>query len=411
MADKDTKTDKDTQESTTPWWQEILGGLPFDDLKSQASDYAKALAEKGSSGLTDKLNQFSESMTPGEGGGASGEAVKQGAEKLSEGKNPVTAGASALATGAKEKLTPGSGGSSDGSSDVKKFSNIVESIEVGVPVRVAYNQWTQFQDWTSFMKRVEKAEQESEEKIEFTGKVFLSHRSWEATITQQVPDEQIVWESSGEKGHLDGAVTFHELGPRLTRILIIVNYYPQGFVEKVGNMGRPVGKRIRVESRLFARYVMTQTILDEEAVEGWRGEIRDKEVVRTHEEVLEDEEQEAEDSEQEGSAAEDEDPQSVDEQDASTEETDEDADAADDSESDDDEAPEDSESDDDEPEDSEADDADAGDTESEEADPEETEATETDEAGTEETADSGAPEEDGDFEYVDEESETTEGTS
>lgn len=279
-------------------------------------------------------------------------------------------------------------------------------------MRVAYNQWTQFQDWTSFMKRVEKAEQESEEKIEFTGKVLLSHRTWEATITQQVPDEQIVWESSGEKGHLDGAVTFHELGPRLTRILIIVNYYPQGFVEKVGNMGRPVGKRIRVESRLFARYVMTQTILDEDAVEGWRGEIRDKEVVRTHEEALEDEQQEAEDSEQGDSAPEDEDPQSEDEPDDSTEQddSDEETDAADDSDAEaDDEEPEDSESDD-EPEDSESDE-DADDTESEDADPEEPEATETDEAGTEETTDSGTPEEDGDFEYVDEESETKEGTS
>src|SRR5699024_7429268 len=125
------------------------------------------------------------------------------------------------------------------------------------------------------------------------------HRSWESTIVQQVPDEQIVWESTGEKGHLDGAVTFHELAPRLTRILIIVNYYPQGFVEKLGNMGRPVGRRIRVESRLFARYVMTQTLLDEDSVEGWRGEIRDSEVVRTHEEGLEAEEAEQEEASEE----------------------------------------------------------------------------------------------------------------
>ncbi|MFC7375390.1 SRPBCC family protein [Brachybacterium sp. GCM10030268] len=280
------RTAEDT--STKPWWKSALEQLPLDDLRSDLTEYASALAEKGTSALTDKLNDFAESMTPGEGG-AAGEGLKKGAEKLSEGKNPATAGASALAAGAKEKLTPGSSGgsSSGGSSEVKKFSNIVETVEVGVPVRVAYNQWTQFQDWTGFMKKVENAEQQSEEKVEFKGQVFLSHRTWESTIVQQVPDEQIVWRSKGEKGHLDGAVTFHELGPRLTRILIVVNYYPQGFVEKVGNMGRPVGRRIRVEARLFARYVMTQTILDEDAVEGWRGEIRDSEVVRTHEEALE----------------------------------------------------------------------------------------------------------------------------
>ncbi|MFC7457039.1 SRPBCC family protein [Brachybacterium sp. GCM10030267] len=280
------RTAEDT--STKPWWKSALEQLPLDDLRSDLTEYASALAEKGTSALTDKLNDFAESMTPGEGG-AAGEGLKKGAEKLGEGKNPATAGASALAAGAKEKLTPGSSGgsSSGGSSEVKKFSNIVETVEVGVPVRVAYNQWTQFQDWTGFMKKVENAEQQSEEKVEFKGQVFLSHRTWESTIVQQVADEQIVWRSKGEKGHLDGAVTFHELGPRLTRILIVVNYYPQGFVEKVGNMGRPVGRRIRVEARLFARYVMTQTILDEDAVEGWRGEIRDSEVVRTHEEGLE----------------------------------------------------------------------------------------------------------------------------
>lgn len=392
MAEKGTTTDNDTQEATTPWWKEILGGLPLDDLKSQASDYAKALAEKGSSGLTDKLNQFAESMTPGEGDDASGEAVKKGAEKLGEGKNPVSAGTSALVTGAKEKLTPGSGGSSGGSSDVKKFSNIVESIEVGVPVRVAYNQWTQFQDWTSFMKRVENAQQESEEKIEFKGKVFLSHRSWQATITQQVPDEQIVWESTGEKGHLDGAVTFHELGPRLTRILIIVNYYPQGFVEKVGNMGRPVGKRIRVESRLFARYVMTHTILDEDAVEGWRGEIRDREVVRTHEEALEDEQRDAEEAEQEDSAPEDEESQAEDQQAGSFED---DEDRTDDADGKSDDADEESEE------------VDAPEDTEEPAPEDEAE----EEADPEEDADTEAPDEDGDFEYVEDEPETTEGRS
>jgi len=395
-------TAEDTKDQ--PWWKEALSSLPFGDLKSDAGDYAKALAEKGSSSLTDKLNDLTDSLTPDGDSGASGEAMKKGAEKLGEGKNPASAGVSALASGAKEKLTPGSSGGSSGGggSDVKKFSNIVESIEVGVPVRVAYNQWTQFQDWTGFMKKVENVEQSDEEKVEFKGQVFLSHRTWESTIVQQVPDEQIVWESSGEKGHLDGAVTFHEIGPRLTRILIIVNYYPQGFVEKVGNMGRPVGKRIRVESRLFARYVMTTTILDEDAVEGWRGEIRDKEVVRTHEEALEAEQHEDQDgAEEEESLESDESDDTVTDQDrADSDDADSDED---DSEETDDTAGE------DDPDDSTAEDDSA--TEKDAADEEGLD----DSAGkTEETDDSDeadAPDEDGDFEYVEEDAETTKGTS
>ncbi|GAA1487897.1 SRPBCC family protein [Brachybacterium sacelli] len=402
------KTTEDTTDQ--PWWKEALADLPFDDLKSQATDYAKALAEKGSSTLTDKLNGLSDSLTPDGDGGASGEGLKKGAEKLAEGKSPVSAGASALATGAKEKLTPGSGGSSSGSSggssDVKKFSNIVESIEVGVPVRVAYNQWTQFQDWTGFMKKVENAEQSSEEKVEFKGQVFLSHRTWESTIVQQVPDEQIVWESKGEKGHLDGAVTFHEIGPRLTRILIIVNYYPQGFVEKVGNMGRPVGKRIRVESRLFARYVMTTTILDEDAVEGWRGEIRDSEVVRTHEEALEAEQEEADRGDQEaGEPESDLDAETEHDPDASEE----DAEGPADTDTEDTADTEEDDTDEGETEEDASADGDDSDPDSGTAQDQETSENEKDDS--EEADDSHGPDQDDDFEYVDDESETTKGTS
>src|SRR5699024_11957773 len=75
-------------------------------------------------------------------------------------------------------------------------------------------------------------------------------------------DEQIVWRSTGEKGHLDGAVTFHELAPRLTRILAVVEYYPQGFMEKTGNIWRAVGRRVQVEFKRCVRQVMTSTILD-----------------------------------------------------------------------------------------------------------------------------------------------------
>ena len=387
-------TSKDTQK---PWWKAALDDLPIGDLRSDVSDYAKALAEKGASGLTDKLNDLTQSLTPGDDDSAGSEGLKKGAEKLAEGKNPASAGASALATGAKEKLTPGSGGggSTGGSGDVKKFSNIVEHIDVGVPVRVAYNQWTQFGDWTSFMKKVENAEQQEDEQLEFKGQVFLSHRTWESTIVQQVPDEQIVWESKGEKGHLDGSVTFHELAPRLTRILIIVNYYPQGFVEKVGNMGRPVGKRIRVESRLFARYVMTTTILDEDAVEGWRGEIRDSEVVRTHEEALEAEQAEQGEADQDDAEQDEAETEAADQDDAEQDDA-----ASDDGESEDDESSETEEGDEQEPEE--------GDTGTEQ-DPDDAEEGSEESASTE--ADDPPAEEDDDFEYVDEESEKTGGTS
>ena len=65
--------------------------------------------------------------------------------------------------------------------------NIVESIDVGVPIRVAYNQWTQFGDFPSFMKKVESVETAEENKLNWKAQVFLSHRSWEATISEAGP--------------------------------------------------------------------------------------------------------------------------------------------------------------------------------------------------------------------------------
>jgi hypothetical protein len=97
-----------------------------------------------------------------------------------------------------------------------------------------------------------------------------------------------VWSSEGAKGTTHGCVSFHELTPDLTRIVLVVEYYPSGFFEKTGNLWRVQGRRLRLDFKNFQRYV---TFADED-VEGWRGEIRDGEVVRSHEEALEEEEAE-----------------------------------------------------------------------------------------------------------------------
>lgn len=121
-------------------------------------------------------------------------------------------------------------------------------------------------------------------------KVGPSTRGWKATVQEQVPDERILWTSEGAKGSTRGCVTFHEITPDLTRIVLVVEYYPSGFFEKTGNIWRAQGRRMRLDFKNFQRYV---TLTDEEA-EGWRGEIRDGEVVRTHEEAMEEEEADSE---------------------------------------------------------------------------------------------------------------------
>jgi uncharacterized membrane protein len=262
-------------------------------VTSRLADEAKAyLRAKG----TNMLGQVGHQVESGIGRLESGEllspGLKEGVQRLARGDSPAKAAAGAAFAGVKDKVKNmfgGGGGGKGGKGGKVKVTNIIEDIDVGVPLRVAYNQWTQFGDFPSFMKKVESVDSESDEKLNWKAQVLWSHRTWESNIQEQVPDERIVWRSKGAKGYVDGAVTFHELGPRLTRVMLVLEYHPQGLFEHTGNIWRAQGRRARLELKHFRRHVMTRTILDEESVEGWRGEIRDGEVVRTHEDALDEE--------------------------------------------------------------------------------------------------------------------------
>jgi uncharacterized membrane protein len=267
-----------------------------DKLKNVSQELMKALGERAMSSASDRVGGITDKLEDIAGGGPIGKAVAKGGEAKAEGESPVKGAIKGLASGVKDKVTGGKGG---GSPKATKATNIVESIDVGVPLRVAYNQWTEFGGFPTFMKKVEKVEAQEDNKLAWKAQIVWSHRTWEASILEQVPDERIVWKSKGEKGHVDGAVTFHELGPNLTRILIVLEYYPQGLFERTGNIWRAQGRRVRAEFKHFRRHVMTRTILDQEEVEGWRGTIEDGEVVQTHEEALEEEQREQEESEAE----------------------------------------------------------------------------------------------------------------
>ncbi|GAA4236425.1 hypothetical protein GCM10022254_46020 [Actinomadura meridiana] len=179
-----------------------------------------------------------------------------------------------------------------------KITNIVEHIDVGAPRRLVYDQWTRFQDYPSFMKKVVSVEQASDEKVNWKAKIFWSNRTWESTIVEQVPDRHIVWRSQGPKGHVDGTVSFHKLSGNLTRVLLVVEYHPRGLAERAGNLWRAQGRRVRLELKHFHRYVMTQSLTRPDEIEGWRGEIHGSEVVRTHKEALKDEEREEQEYEE-----------------------------------------------------------------------------------------------------------------
>ncbi|MEU8193000.1 SRPBCC family protein [Microbispora amethystogenes] len=240
----------------------------------------RSLADRlGATGGGGLLGTLTEALTEGGGGG---------------GSHPVRA---ALFAYGKEKIKGlfGGGGKGKGRKGKKlKLTNIVESLDVGAPIRVVYNQWTQFEDWPGFMKKVETVEQKSDEKLAWKAQVWWSHRTWESTIVEQIPDSRIVWRSQGPKGWPDGSVTFHEITPEMTRVLLVIEYNPQGLFERIGNLWRAQGRRVRLEFKHFRRHVMNNTLLHADEIEGWRGEIRDSKVVKDHETALREEREEEE---------------------------------------------------------------------------------------------------------------------
>ncbi|GGL65038.1 polyketide cyclase [Streptomyces fumigatiscleroticus] len=188
----------------------------------------------------------------------------------------------------------GSGSRGGGRGDGVKATHILETVDVGVPVRTAYDQWTRYEDFSGFTKGVRGVSRSGDVESDWNLKVGPSSRGWRATVREQVPDDRIMWTSEGAKGSTRGAVTFHALAPRLTRIVVVVEYYPAGFFEKTGNLWRAQGRRLRLDLKHFARHV---TLHGDEETQGWRGEIRDGEVVRGHEEAVEEEGRDERDAE------------------------------------------------------------------------------------------------------------------
>ena len=221
---------------------------------------------------------------------------------MAQGEGPVKSTLAAAGQGVKDKakgafetLTGGGGsGGGSGGGGGNKATNIVEDIDVGVPVRVAYNQWSRFSDFSEFTHRVESVEEDDEITSRWRAKIFWSSRSWKGMVTEQVQDQRIAWTSEGSKGTTKGVVTFHPLGENLTKILLVTEYTPQGFFERTANLWRAQGRRLRLELKQYRRHLMMLAEEEARELEGWRGEIRDGEVVVSHEDAVAEEENSSE---------------------------------------------------------------------------------------------------------------------
>ncbi|OEV10295.1 SRPBCC family protein [Streptomyces nanshensis] len=283
---------------------DVVNDPATDRLKQELQSYLQARAVKAVSGLGSKLGEgVGKLADPGQGGpGGLVGSLAKGGQALSEGKSPaqaaMTAGTSHLKDMVKDKVKGLFGKGSKSGGGKSKSVTIVEDIDVGVPVREAYDQWTQFQEFSTFAKGVVSVEKSDDVSSNWSVKVAKSTRSLKANVTEQVPDERISWTTSGAKGTVKGVVTFHAVTDNLTRVLLVLEYFPGGFFEKTGNIWRAQGRRARLDLKLYRKFIMMRG----EATDGWRGEIRDGEVVVEHDDAVAEEERAQEQPEDSGDA-------------------------------------------------------------------------------------------------------------
>jgi uncharacterized membrane protein len=128
------------------------------------------------------------------------------------------------------------------------------SIEVDVPVRVAYNQWTQFEEFPKFMGGVQSVKQLDDDLVHFTVSVAGHTVEYDAQITEQVPDRRIVWESVDGR-ETGGNVTFQSLGPNRTKVTLSVCYEPKGVLEKIGDLVNVVGLQAKTDLARFKTFI------------------------------------------------------------------------------------------------------------------------------------------------------------
>jgi uncharacterized membrane protein len=149
------------------------------------------------------------------------------------------------------------------------MSSVTESVDVAVPVRTAYNQWTQFEEFPQFMEGVNEIRQLSDKTTHWKTEIGGVQREFDATITEQLPDERVAWKST-DGAKQAGVVTFHRLDDTHTRVTAQIEFEPDGFVEQAGDKLGVVDRRIKGDMKRFKEYIEGRGGVESG---GWRGEI------------------------------------------------------------------------------------------------------------------------------------------
>src|SRR5918997_6243297 len=153
------------------------------------------------------------------------------------------------------------------------MAQIEQSIEVNVPVDTAYNQWTQFEEFPQFMEGVERVKQIDDTRLHWEAEIAGKREEWDAEITEQIPDERVAWTAREGKGN-SGVVTFHRLAPDKTKIMLQLDWNPEGAVEKIGSAVGADDSRVKGDLERFKGLIESRG----QETGAWRGEVQQGDV-------------------------------------------------------------------------------------------------------------------------------------
>jgi len=213
---------------------------------------AAAAATAAAAGLAAKKGPDLKNKLTGEAQDGAKELGRKGAEGA---KEQITGGGGiGSMLGGAAKLLPGiGGGGGKGKSKTRRLP-IQRWTDVAVPVDVAYEKWTSFEDFPKFMHRVLSVTQDDDETVAWEEKIWFSKRQWKGKITDQRKNDRIAWTTESGTAHT-GIVSFHKLDDSLTRVLVTVDFQPSGMMEKMASGLRFVKRAVQSDLARFKAYV------------------------------------------------------------------------------------------------------------------------------------------------------------
>ena len=135
------------------------------------------------------------------------------------------------------------------------MSQVQESVDVDVPVRTAYDQWTQFESLPEFMDGVESITQIDATHSHWVTKIAGVRREFDTEITEQHPDERVAWKSTGGDTRHAGVVTFHRLNDAQTRVMIQIDWQPSDLIEKAGSAVGIDDHQVAADAKRFKSFI------------------------------------------------------------------------------------------------------------------------------------------------------------